>query len=144
MKTWVISKYGASGDYPRCTDLAYDKAIRDGVDILDCPVQMSKDGIPFCMSSINLIDSTNVAQTSFSNLTMNVPEIKSGTGIFTFSMAWHNIKGLTGKFSLYLICLSCEFSVIGPFFSPYILGSVLHKKIHSIDFTGTGVPLYYP
>lgn len=103
-KTLVISKYGASGDYPRCTNLAYSKAIIDGVNVLDCPVQMSKDGIPFCMSSINLIDSTNVAQTSFSNLTMNIPEIKSGTGIFTFSMAWDDIKGLTRKFMLYLIC----------------------------------------
>ena len=31
----VISKYGASKDYPGCMDLAYRKAIDDRVDILD-------------------------------------------------------------------------------------------------------------
>ncbi|KAF3453367.1 hypothetical protein FNV43_RR03807 [Rhamnella rubrinervis] len=91
-KPLVISKYGASGDYPGCTDLAYRKAIDDGVDVLDCPVQMSKDGTPFCLSSINLMDSTNVAQTAFSSLTTSVPDIKSGTGIFAFSMTWNDIK----------------------------------------------------
>ncbi|KAF2303797.1 hypothetical protein GH714_023472 [Hevea brasiliensis] len=55
-KVLVISKNGASGDYPGCTDKAYQKAISDGADVIDCPVQMSKDGIPFCLGSINLID----------------------------------------------------------------------------------------
>lgn len=135
-KPLVISKYGASGDYPGCTDLAYRKAIEDGVDVLDCPVQMSKDGTPFCLSSINLIDSTNVAQTAFSNLTTGIPEIKTGTGIFTFSMAWNDIKTkLRGKFSLDLIWLSCQFSVIGPFLPSYICGSALHK-IFNRYYTG--------
>ncbi|WVZ16756.1 hypothetical protein V8G54_009738 [Vigna mungo] len=38
---------------------AYEKAISDGVDVLDCPVQMSKDGIPFCLNSIDLIRRSN-------------------------------------------------------------------------------------
>ncbi|KAL3007029.1 hypothetical protein AAZX31_08G313100 [Glycine max] len=95
VNTLVISKYGASGDYPPCTDLAYEKAISDGVDVLDCPVQMSKDGIPFCLSSIDLIESTNVAQSNFSKLGKIIPEIKSGNGIFTFDLAWDDIKTLT-------------------------------------------------
>ncbi|KAM3744095.1 hypothetical protein ACB098_06G026200 [Castanea mollissima] len=94
-KALVISKYGASGDYPGCTDLAYMKAIDDHVDILDCPVQLAKDGTPFCLSSINLIDSTTVAQSIFSNLTKSIPEIKSGSGIFTFSLTWSQIQTLT-------------------------------------------------
>lgn len=93
----VISKYGASGDYPACTDLAYEKAISDGADILDCPVQMSKDGIPFCLSSIDLTESTTVAQSRFSKLATTIPEIKSGSGIFTFNMRWDDIKSLTRK-----------------------------------------------
>lgn len=93
----VISKYGASGDYPACTDLAYEKAISDGADILDCPVQMSKDGIPFCFSSIDLTESTTVAQSRFSKLATTIPEIKSGSGIFTFNMRWDDIKSLTRK-----------------------------------------------
>ena len=93
----VISKDGASGDYPGCTDLAYMHAIADGVDVLDCNVQMSKDGIPFCSSSINLIDSITVAQSSFNNYTMKVPEIKVGSGIYTFSLTWDQIKTLKRK-----------------------------------------------
>ncbi|XP_061375656.1 glycerophosphodiester phosphodiesterase GDPDL3-like [Gastrolobium bilobum] len=94
-KTLVISKYGASGDYPPCTDLAYKHAVLDGVDVLDCPVQISKDGTPFCLNSIDLLESTTVAQSSFSKDAMTIPEIKSGSGIFTFNLTWDDIKGLT-------------------------------------------------
>ncbi|KAE8723549.1 Glycerophosphodiester phosphodiesterase GDPDL4 [Hibiscus syriacus] len=91
----VISSNGASGDFPGCTDSAYSKAIQDGVDVLDCPVQMTMDGTPICLSSINLIDSTTVVQTSFSNLSTTIPEIKQGSGIFTFNMSWNDIQSLT-------------------------------------------------
>lgn len=93
----VISKNGASGDFPGCTDFAYQKAISDGVDFLDCSVQMSKDGIPFCLSSINLIDSTTVINSPFRNLTQSIPEIKPGSGIFTFNLTWSDIQTLKRK-----------------------------------------------
>ncbi|KAI4307929.1 hypothetical protein L6164_031054 [Bauhinia variegata] len=99
-KPLVISKCGASGDYPACSDLAYKKAISDGVDVLDCPVQMSKDGVPFCFSSINLNDSTTVAQSSFSRLRKVIPEIMSDSGIFTFMLTWNEIKTLTPSISI--------------------------------------------
>ncbi|XP_027340007.1 glycerophosphodiester phosphodiesterase GDPDL3-like isoform X1 [Abrus precatorius] len=95
VNTLVISKYGASGDYPPCTDLAYEKAISDGADVLDCPVQMSKDGIPFCLSSVDLLESTIDALSSFSNFSTQIPEIKPGSGIFTFNLKWDDIKSLT-------------------------------------------------
>ncbi|KAJ7960856.1 Glycerophosphodiester phosphodiesterase [Quillaja saponaria] len=100
VKTLVISKCGASGDYPACTDVAYERAISDGVDVLDCPVQMSKDGVPFCSRSVNLIDSTTVAQSRFLSLLTTIPEIKSGGGIFTFSLTWNDIKSLTTTISI--------------------------------------------
>ncbi|KAF8103948.1 hypothetical protein N665_0182s0054 [Sinapis alba] len=90
----IISKNGASGDFTDCTDLAYEKAVRDGVDIIDCNVQMSKDKIPFCMSSIDLMNSTNVFDTSFKNLSSTVSEIQQGSGIFTFSMTMSQIQTL--------------------------------------------------
>ncbi|XP_039064147.1 glycerophosphodiester phosphodiesterase GDPDL3-like isoform X2 [Hibiscus syriacus] len=90
----VISNNGASGDYPGCTDMAYAKAIQDGVDVLDCPVQMTKDGTPICMGSINLIDGTTVTQSGFSNLTETIPEIMQGSGIFTFKLSWSDIQTL--------------------------------------------------
>ncbi|KAI4366178.1 hypothetical protein MLD38_022092 [Melastoma candidum] len=95
----VISYNGASGDYPGCTDVAYANAISDGADIIDCNVQMSMDGIPFCLSSVNLIDSSLVAQSSFSNLTTLVPEIQSANGIFPFSLTWSDIQTLTPSIS---------------------------------------------
>ncbi|KAI5604978.1 hypothetical protein BDE02_01G321000 [Populus trichocarpa] len=96
----VISKNGASGDYPGCTDLAYQKAILDGADVIDCPVQISKDGIPFCLGSINLYDSTTVAQSIYSNREQNIPQIKAGSGIFTFSLTWTVISNPYSKYEL--------------------------------------------
>uniref|UniRef100_A0A5B6Z502 glycerophosphodiester phosphodiesterase n=1 Tax=Davidia involucrata TaxID=16924 RepID=A0A5B6Z502_DAVIN len=95
----VISYRGASGDYPGCTDLAYTRAISDGVDILDCPVQMTKDGIPICLGSINLIESTTVVQSIFSNFTTAIPELMPGNGIFTFNLMWSQIQSLTPSIS---------------------------------------------
>ncbi|KAG2330436.1 hypothetical protein Bca4012_019975 [Brassica carinata] len=91
----VISKNGASGDYPGCTDLAYDKAIKDGADVIDCSVQMSSDGIPFCSRSIDLSNSTKISQTPFTQRSTNVPEISSNNGIYTFSLTWAEIRNLT-------------------------------------------------
>lgn len=105
VETLVITKYGASGDYPACTDLAYKKAKSDGADVLDCPVQMSKDGIPFCLSSIDLLESTTVADTKFKNRATIVPEIKNGSGIYAFSLTWNEIKTLTRKLNDVLECL---------------------------------------
>ncbi|KAH7861502.1 hypothetical protein Vadar_026995 [Vaccinium darrowii] len=98
-KPLVISSNGSSGDYPGCTDLAYYGAISHGVDVLGCPVQMSGDGIPFCLGSINLIDSTTVAQSEFSNLTASSPELGVVNGIFTFSLKWRQILSLTPAIS---------------------------------------------
>lgn len=95
VETLIITKYGASGDYPACTDLAYKKAKSDGADVIDCPVQLSKDGVPFCLSSIDLSTSTTVADTKFRNRTAIIPEIQNGSGIYTFSLTWNEIKTLT-------------------------------------------------
>ena len=96
----VISKNGASGDYPGCTDMAYDKAIKDGADVIDCSVQMSSDGIPFCSRSIDLSNSTVISHTPYAQRSINVPEISSNGGIYTFSLTWAEIQSLTRKFLL--------------------------------------------
>lgn len=93
----VISNEGASGNFPGCTDLAYGKAVSDGVDILDCPVQMTNDGIPFCLGSINLRDRTNVAQSDLSNLATNNPDLKIENGIFAYNLTWSQIQSLKRK-----------------------------------------------
>ncbi|KAK9072251.1 hypothetical protein SSX86_008684 [Deinandra increscens subsp. villosa] len=93
-KPLIITSEGASGDYPGCTDLAYRKAISDGADIIDCPVQITSDGLPICLGSINLLDRTTVAQAGFNNLTSGIPELHEGSGIFTFSLTWSQIQSL--------------------------------------------------
>ncbi|CAM8997264.1 unnamed protein product [Rhodiola kirilowii] len=103
----VISYNGASGNYPGCTDLSYKSAILDGADILDCSVQMTKDGIPMCLGTINLIDSTTVAQTKFSTLLKSVPEL-GGEGIYTFDLNWVDIHDLTPQ-------------ILNPYYSNYKL-----------------------
>ncbi|XP_073272426.1 glycerophosphodiester phosphodiesterase GDPDL3-like [Primulina huaijiensis] len=90
----IISSEGASGDYPGCTDKAYSKAVSDGVDILDCPVQITNDGIPFCLGSINLRDRTNVAELNFSNRTTTNPKLDITNGIFAYDLKWSEINGL--------------------------------------------------
>ncbi|KAL0301094.1 UNVERIFIED_CONTAM: Glycerophosphodiester phosphodiesterase GDPDL4 [Sesamum radiatum] len=90
----VISSEGASGDYPGCTDKAYEKAVSDGVDILDCPVQMTNDGVPICLGSINLRDRTDVAQSDFSNQATDNPDLNILNGIFTYNLTWSQIQTL--------------------------------------------------
>ncbi|CAN6279028.1 unnamed protein product [Urochloa humidicola] len=87
----VISHNGASGDYPDCTDQAYEKAVTDGADVIDCPVQVTKDGIPICMSSIDLMDVTNVATSPFASQTTTISDLKAGAGVFTFNLTWDDI-----------------------------------------------------
>ncbi|WZY81262.1 LOW QUALITY PROTEIN: hypothetical protein YC2023_027646 [Brassica napus] len=95
----VISKNGANGDYPGSTDLAYSKAIKDGADIIDCAVQMSSDGIPFCLNSTNLGESMNIVQTPFRNRSTTVPEFNSLAGLYSFNLAWSEIQTLTPAIS---------------------------------------------
>ncbi|XP_013609471.1 PREDICTED: glycerophosphodiester phosphodiesterase GDPDL4-like [Brassica oleracea var. oleracea] len=91
---FVISKNGASGDYPGCSDLAYSKAIEDGADIIDYAIQMSSHRIPFCLNSSNLLEGTNVFQSPFINRSSTVPEIAPHAGLYSFSLRWTEIKTL--------------------------------------------------
>ncbi|KAG8071241.1 hypothetical protein GUJ93_ZPchr0006g46048 [Zizania palustris] len=99
-KPLVISHNGASGDYPDCTDLAYQKAVTDGADVIDCPVQVTKDGIPICMSSIDLGDVTTVATSQFASQTTIIKDIKDTPGVYSFNLTWEDIvKNLKPRIS---------------------------------------------
>ncbi|CAL0325639.1 unnamed protein product [Lupinus luteus] len=91
--TLIISNNGASGVYPGSTDLAYNQAIADGVDIIDCSVQMTKDGVAFCSNSIDLIGTTT-AMTKFMSRSSLVPELQAKSGIFSFDLTWTEIQTL--------------------------------------------------
>ncbi|GFP81712.1 glycerophosphodiester phosphodiesterase gdpdl7 [Phtheirospermum japonicum] len=90
----IISHNGASGDFPGATDLAYQKAIEDGADIIDCSVQMSKDGIAFCSDRADLMKTTTAA-TLYIDQSTNVPQIQTTDGIFSFDLTWSEIQSLT-------------------------------------------------
>ncbi|KAG5376240.1 hypothetical protein IGI04_040836 [Brassica rapa subsp. trilocularis] len=81
------------GDYPGCTDLAYQKAVEDGADVIDCSVQMSKDGIAFCHDSADLTVSSTAMATFMSRAT-SVPEIQPTNGVFSFDLTWAEIQSL--------------------------------------------------
>ncbi|KAG0480761.1 hypothetical protein HPP92_011619 [Vanilla planifolia] len=89
----VITHNGASGVYPGCTDLAYKQAVDDGADIIDCSVQMSKDGVAFCLESTDLVGSTTAMPTFMSRIS-SVPEIQNNTGIFSFDLTWAEVQTL--------------------------------------------------
>ncbi|XP_038881366.1 glycerophosphodiester phosphodiesterase GDPDL6-like [Benincasa hispida] len=94
----VISSNGASGDFPGSTDLAYQRAIDDGADIIDCSVQLSKDGVPFCMEMADLLTGTTVV-TAFSARTTTIPEVQAEAGIFSFDLTWAEILTLKPQIS---------------------------------------------
>ncbi|GJM90440.1 hypothetical protein PR202_ga06719 [Eleusine coracana subsp. coracana] len=89
----IISHNGASGVFPGSTDLAYQQAMKDGADIIDCTVQMSKDGVAFCMPSADL-GSCTTAGTAFINKGSTVHEIQNKSGIFSFDLSWSEIQTL--------------------------------------------------
>ncbi|PKA47312.1 putative glycerophosphoryl diester phosphodiesterase 2 [Apostasia shenzhenica] len=91
-KPFIVSHNGSSGDYPGCTDLAYKKAVDDGADIIDCPIQVTQEGTLICMSSINLMYGTNVIGSPFGSSTSTISELQSTPGIFTFNLTWDEIQ----------------------------------------------------
>ncbi|KAK1306015.1 putative glycerophosphoryl diester phosphodiesterase 1 [Acorus calamus] len=96
----VISNNGASGVYPGCTDLSYIQAVDDRADIIDCNVQVTSDQVPICLSSIDLLSGTTVAQVPpFSSRTSTVPKIQTDAGIFTFNFTWDEIQKLSPEIS---------------------------------------------
>ncbi|XP_066329685.1 glycerophosphodiester phosphodiesterase GDPDL7-like [Miscanthus floridulus] len=89
----IITHNGASGMFAGSTDLAYQEAIKDAADIIDCTVQMSKDGTAFCMHSADISSSTTAA-TAFASKASTVHEIQNKSGIFSFDLSWSEIATL--------------------------------------------------
>ncbi|XP_008811209.2 glycerophosphodiester phosphodiesterase GDPDL7-like [Phoenix dactylifera] len=92
-RSLIITRNGASGVFAGCTDLAYQQAVKDGADIIDCSVQMSKDGVAFCLDSADLMGDTTAVD-SFMSRSASVPEIQKNNGIFSFDLTWSEIESL--------------------------------------------------
>ncbi|GER54924.1 SHV3-like 1 [Striga asiatica] len=120
----IISSEGASGDYPGCTDVAYIKAASDGADILDCPVQMSSDGVPFCLGSIDLRNRTNIAQSPLANRATDNPDLHIQNGIFTYNLTWSEIQTLRRMLlvsTVMHLLLLCSAAISNPYVDGYAL-----------------------
>ncbi|KAJ6743024.1 GLYCEROPHOSPHODIESTER PHOSPHODIESTERASE GDPDL6-RELATED [Salix viminalis] len=89
----IITHNGASGVNAGSTDLAYQQALEDGADIIDCSVQMSKDGVAFCLDSVDVTGDTTAAA-AFMSLSTTIPEIQQPAGIFSFDLLWSDIQTL--------------------------------------------------
>ncbi|XP_038698467.1 glycerophosphodiester phosphodiesterase GDPDL7 [Tripterygium wilfordii] len=89
----IITHNGASGVYPGSTDLAYQQAVNDGADIIDCTVQLSKDGVAFCSDTADLAGDTT-AMSSFMARATTIPEIQAKSGVFSFDLEWSEIQTL--------------------------------------------------
>ena len=97
----VISHNGASGDFPGCTMLAYRGAVRDGASHIDCPVQMSSDGVAFCNESPDLLEATDVSLHSdiLQNRSSFIYQLQPDRrGVYSFNLTWHEISTLKGIF----------------------------------------------
>lgn len=92
----IVTHNGASGEFAGCTDLAYQQAVKDGADVIDCSVQMSKDGVAFCLDSPDLMGKTTAIASFMSRATM-VPEIQQNNGIYSFDLTWSEIQSLKRK-----------------------------------------------
>lgn len=92
----IVSHNGASGDYPGCTQLAYEGAIKDGADYIDCPIQMTKDGVPICRESPDLLISTDVSLHSefFPSRQSSITQFQESKGVFSINMTWSEINNL--------------------------------------------------
>ncbi|KAH7373438.1 hypothetical protein KP509_17G055800 [Ceratopteris richardii] len=95
-KPYVISHNGDSGNYPGCTILAYESAVRGGATYIDCSVQMTSDGVAICRESPNLLLSTDVStHSNFMSLVSSIPQFGDGNaGLYSINMTWAQIQGL--------------------------------------------------
>lgn len=94
-KPFIISHNGASGDYPGCTLLAYEGAVAGGASHIDCPVQMTQDGVAICRESPNLLTNTDVStHSNWMSRTSSIPQLQAKVGLFSINMTWAEIQSL--------------------------------------------------
>ncbi|XP_042409590.1 glycerophosphodiester phosphodiesterase GDPDL7-like isoform X1 [Zingiber officinale] len=89
----ITTHNGASGIYVGSTNLAYQQAFEDGADVIDCSIQMSIDGVAFCLESADLMGHTTTVKTFMPQATL-VPVIQKSNRIFSFDLSWSNIQSL--------------------------------------------------
>ncbi|KAI3898047.1 hypothetical protein MKX03_006738 [Papaver bracteatum] len=127
-KTLVISHNGASGVFPPCTDLAYQQAVDDGADIIDCSVQITKDGIAFCADSADLTGSTTAVGTFMSKSIIDHPY---SCVILSYTSQVH-LMAAPISMSVITIDKSCSVTLKILCTKPYFSGPILIKFLEPL------------
>ncbi|CAN1315464.1 Glycerophosphodiester phosphodiesterase GDPDL7, partial [Linum perenne] len=94
----IITRGGSSGEYAGSSDLAYQQAVDDEADIIDCGIQMTNDGVAFCMASPDITEDTTAAAVFIDKAT-TIREIQKASGIFSFDLSWSDIQTLQPRLS---------------------------------------------
>jgi len=92
-----IAHRGACGVLPEHTLEAYQLAIDQGADFIECDVVLTKDLVPICRHEPNLIDTTNVELLFPELKTTYVIDGVETEGIFSTDMTLEQIKTLTAN-----------------------------------------------
>ena len=75
----VIAHRGSSGVLPEHTIEAYERAISDGADVIECDVTLSKDLVPVCLHEELLQVTTDVAdRPEFNNRRRSITVLVDG------------------------------------------------------------------
>jgi glycerophosphoryl diester phosphodiesterase len=77
--------------------LAYTGAINGGSDYIDCPIQITSDGVPICREDANLVKSTDILTNHalWQTYYTSYAGFQNGSsGVFTFDVPWADISTL--------------------------------------------------
>ena len=81
--------------------------MKGGANFIDCPIQMTQDGVPICRGSPNLLSNTDIAANSdLSTRVSSVPQLNPPKGIYTFNLTLAEIQSLKGI--MHVDCLYAE------------------------------------
>lgn len=98
----VIAHRGASGVLPEHTIEAYERAISDGADVIECDVTLSRDLVPVCLHDEMLSVTTDVADR---------PQLANRTRTLTVDVDGGPVRYLSSIFVGTFSILSQAFSI---------------------------------
>lgn len=100
----VIAHRGASGERPEHTAIAYELAIEQGADFIECDICLTKDLIPFCSHDCSLNASTDISvrnnlkdRVSFHDMDLGEPEFTNSSDYYSIDFTWDELDDVLVK-----------------------------------------------
>ncbi|CAD5118710.1 unnamed protein product [Dimorphilus gyrociliatus] len=98
-KPLVIAHRGASGELPEHTTAAYELAINQGADFIECDICLTKDLVPFCSHDCSLNSSTDIStrkdlkdRITKHDMDFDEPEFSMSEDYFSIDFTWDELK----------------------------------------------------